>query len=265
LELIEILDYSSIVATLIFFSLGSYKDLKTREVSDKVWLIYGPIGLALTLGRLILNPPTLVVTIASIGLGTLFSFALFYFGLFGGADAKAIICLSATVPLFPSSYAPLMGYVHPFFPIVVVILGFVCSLSVAVWVTIRNLSSYASLRSGFFEGLEREPAWKKGVAFITGYRTSLSRLTSTYYLYPMEEVVEESDGSRRRFHLFFSAEADRDQLVSKLADSLHKVGSPNEVWVSPGIPMLVFVLVGLVIALVFGDPIFTTIFLMGAR
>ncbi len=48
---LELLDTLSILVTLVFFSLGSYYDMKAREVSDKVWLVYAPIGIGLTVGH----------------------------------------------------------------------------------------------------------------------------------------------------------------------------------------------------------------------
>jgi preflagellin peptidase FlaK len=198
-------------------------------------------------------------------LTTLLSLALFYFGLFGGADAKALICLGLTIPLFPSGYETLLGYVHPFFPVVVVMIGFLSSLSVAIWIGVRNLPRAVGHRVELFRGFEHEPLWKKALAIITGYPSSISKLRSTYYLYPMEEIADEPNGARRRFHLFFSAEAEREQMVAELEKSLPKVGSPNEVWVSPGLPMLVFMAIGLVITLVLGDLIFSSIFLIVLR
>jgi preflagellin peptidase FlaK len=261
----QLIDYSSIAASLVFFSYGSWSDLRSREVSNKVWLLYGPIGLALTIGRVLIDPSLLVMSAASIGLTTLLSFTVFYFGLFAGADAKALICLSLAIPLFPSTYETLLGYVHPIFPMAVFAIGYVCSVSVAVWIGAKNLPRLLGHRAELFKGLEQEPPWKKAIAAITGYPCTVAKLSSTFYLYPMEEVVEGTDGAKRRLSLYFNAEADRDQMVAKLVSSLSKVGSPNEVWVSPGIPMIVFMLIGLIITLIFGDLIFAGLFLMMPR
>ena len=61
--------------------------------------------------------------------------------------------------------------------------------------------------------------------------------------------------------MFFDAEADRDQLVSNFTESFQKAGYSGKVWVTPGLPMLVFILAGLLVALVVGDPIFSLVFL----
>jgi len=79
-------------------------------------------------------------------------------------------------------------------------------------------------------------------------------------LYPMEEVVEETNEARRRFHFLFDAESDRGVMVSKFVEALKKVGSPHRVWVSPGLPMLVFIFIGLIITVTLGDVIFYAIF-----
>ncbi|MGA2972914.1 MAG: hypothetical protein ABSE39_09895 [Candidatus Bathyarchaeia archaeon] len=69
---------------------------------------------------------------------------------------------------------------------------------------IRNRSD--NHRSGF----AAEPRWKKILPVLTGYPTSLTKLQSTFYLYPLEEVLEDSTGPRRFFRLFEKAEVDRD-------------------------------------------------------
>ncbi|MGP8069558.1 MAG: A24 family peptidase, partial [Candidatus Bathyarchaeia archaeon] len=184
-------EYVSVAITLVFLTIAAISDLKTREVPDKVWLAFGPIGLALTIYRTFVDPSVLLFTGVSVGLSILVAFGLVFFGLAGGADAKALMCLGLTLPLPPGVVNPLLGFVHPFFPIVVLVTGYVCSISVAFWMLGKNLISLARLKSKMFEGLEHEPSWKKGFALITGFPTSVAKLQSTFYLYPMEKVVED--------------------------------------------------------------------------
>lgn len=251
------MEVAAISVSLFFFGLGSAFDLKKREVSDKLWLIYGPLGLILTLAELFFRTSSAMLVTASITLATIVSLGLFYFGLLGGADAKAVICLAITMPLAPQSYESMIGYVQPFFPIVVVMTGFICSASTIVWFGLANLLRSLTQPIPLFDGLQHEPSWKKMLAAITGYPADISKLRSTFYLYPMETVEEDSVGSQRRFQLFVSAEAEREELISSLTGSLQKVGSPDKVWVTPGLPMLLFILIGLIITLVLGDPIFS--------
>jgi preflagellin peptidase FlaK len=255
---LNLLNTLSILVTLVFFLLGSYYDLKAREVSDKVWLTYAPMGVALTIGHLIVDPSALFLVAVSTGLTVLIAFGLFYFGLFGGADAKAILCLGVTMPLAPSTYTTLIGYVHPFFPLVVTITSYLCSSSVIIWLGLLNVGRYFRQRGQMFDGLREESRWKKVLACITGFPVDQARLRSTFYLYPMEEVVQANSGGHRAFRLFVSAEEDRDQEISKLENQLSQIGYAGEVWATPGLPQLVFILLAFVIALILGDPIFGT-------
>jgi len=257
--ILEVLDTLSILVTLIFFSVGSYYDMKAREVSDKVWLAYAPIGIGLTIGHLMVDASALFLVAISAGITVLVAFGLFYLGLFGGADAKAILCLGATMPLAPSSYQTIIGYVHPFLPLVVTITSYLCSTSVIMWIGLSNLGRYIRRGKQIFNGLLEESLWKKVLACISGYPVDQTKLRSTYYLYPMEEVVETGSGAHRAFKLFVSAEEDRTQEISKLESQLDRIGYTGEVWVTPGLPHLVFLLLAIIITVILGDPLFGTV------
>lgn len=262
---VETIDMAAIVVSLFFFGLGSYYDVKAREVDDWVWLLYAPIGVALTVLRVFYDPSLLNDTLLSIGITALFSFALFYFGLFGGADFKAIVCLGLTLPLPPTSFQPVIGYVHPVFPLVVVIEGFVCEAFAAVWIGLKNLLSYAREGRTMFDGLEHESRWRKASAMILGYPTEVSKLRSTFYLYPMEQITRDEEGTHRSLKLYVNAEADREEEVRKFCESADQVGYGGKVWVTPGLPMLVFVLIGLGLTLILGDVIFATVVMLAHR
>jgi archaeal preflagellin peptidase FlaK len=265
MESLALVELAAILVSIFFFSLSSIFDIRTREVEDWVWQAYGPVGLALTVFRLFLDPSMLFLTLASIALTTLLSLALFYFGMYGGADAKAVICLGLTLPLIPTGFNSLLGYVHPFFPVVALIMGYLCSASLTVWFGLGNLFTYMTRGKSMFEGLEGEAWTKKILAAVLGYPTDLTKLQNAFYLYPMEEVTTEDDRPRRTFRLYQNAETDRDPVVSRLSDSLTKLGFKGKVWVTPGLPMLFFILIGIIITLAFGDVIFSTVFILARR
>jgi preflagellin peptidase FlaK len=256
---VQLAEFAPVLLTLLSFAAGSIYDVRRREVPDRVWLIYGLVGFGLTSYHLYVAPSGLALSVVSILLSAGVAFGLNYFGLFGGADAKAIICLSVTIPLFPQNSAPTLNPVLPFFPLIVIVTGFVLAAFVSLWLGLKNLATYLSRGSPLFDGLRAEPVWKKALAALTGYRTSLSNLQSTFYLYPMEEVTEDSNGARRRFKLFESAAADREELIRKVMVSYSKVGNPELVWVTPGLPMILFFLAALILTIFLADPIFTLI------
>ena len=91
--------------TLLCFGYVALLDYKYREVENWVWLVFGTIGSSLILYASLTTP------IWSILLSCFLALTLWYFGAFGGADAKAVITLSLLMPLgFDGS--------TPYFPLV---------------------------------------------------------------------------------------------------------------------------------------------------
>ncbi len=100
---------------------------------------------------------------------------------------------------------------------------------------------------------------KKLLAVLTGYKTDLETLRKKVYLYPMEEVTTLDGMVHRSLKLFVSAETDRDHAVESLENS---VGSYQirDVWVTPGMPLLPFVLLALLLNGLIGDFIMWSVF-----
>ena len=100
-----------------------------------------------------------------------------------------------------------------------------------------------------FDGLHDESFARKLFAIVSGYRLDPERLITKPFVYPMEHVVTDEEGrKRRRFDLSFGiGDEEHDQFVNEFLNSLEEVGSPKLVWVTPGLPMMVFFLGALVL------------------
>jgi preflagellin peptidase FlaK len=244
------LEAVSFLFSVVFLGYSAWSDLKMREVTDRVWVIYLPLAVVIMCLRMVLAPYLLTTSIVSVLVMFCLSFLMFYLGLFGGADAKALICLSIALPTYPSLLNPLLTSINPLFPLVVLYNSYLFSLSAVIYVVIRNLSWKYRTRKGLFENYEETALSAKIVAFLTGYKTNFKILKEKVYLYPMEEPSRSNHGFPRRLRLFSSANADRDDLVRNLGNCLK---NNEEVWVSPGIPLLLFILMGLVSTTIMGD------------
>jgi prepilin signal peptidase PulO-like enzyme (type II secretory pathway) len=56
----------------------------------------------------------------------------------------------------------------------------------------------------------------------------------------------------------------RDAIVERLADAVEAGEIQDMVWATPGLPMLIFMTIGLIIALFFGDMVWVFVrFLLG--
>jgi len=249
-----IIDYASVAVTFAVLIAASISDMETREVSNRTWLVYGPVALGLFAAHIVASPVDLPIFLVSALATIVVSFLLFQFGVMGGADSKAFMCIGLALPVAPSIVTALWQpplFFYPF-PISILVNSFLLSMGLAVVILARNLFRGFSAR-GLFHGFEKESIVRKMMILFTSYKTSFSRLESEVYLYPAEQVEVSESVPRRRFRLVANAEEDRDKLVAGLQDYRETGLFSDGVWVTPGLPHLVFVTASLGVVLVLGD------------
>jgi len=250
----QILDGARIILCLSFLIYASWSDYKSREVSNKVWVILGPTDLALTAIQFLVFAPELLQTyVISFAVTSALAVAIFYAGGFGGADAKALMCISLALPVYPSYLLPQSsGLFSPIFPLTIftnsVLLG---ALSV-FYALFRNLIWKSRNRRGVFEGLETEPFGRKILALFSGYKVKVSKLERGH-MYPLEDVEVNNEGERKRRLLVFPKDEEREEIIARVRENVKDERLGDEVWATPGLPLLIFITAGLVIALAYGD------------
>jgi preflagellin peptidase FlaK len=249
----EILDGARIILCLSFLIYASWSDYKTREVSNKVWIIFGPIALALTAFQFLVYSPQLLLTyVLSFVITSALSIAIFYAGGFGGADAKALMCIALALPVYPDNLLTYPIMANPLFPLTIftnsVLLG---ALSV-FYALFRNVLWKARNKGRVFEGLETESFGRKFVALLSGYKVKISKLESGH-TYPLEDVEINDVGEKKRKLLAFPKDEEREEIVARIVENVDAEKLEGGVWATPGLPLLIFVTAGLVIALLYGD------------
>jgi prepilin signal peptidase PulO-like enzyme (type II secretory pathway) len=246
-----ILDVIGLAASFTFLIYSSWRDIVSREVSDRVWMIFYPVGVALLGARLVAQIGSWQQTLLSVAITIAISLLLPYLGLWGGADGKGFICLALMNPVTPSFGVGLLHTVDPLFPVVVFSNAYVASLCTVLYPVQRNLRTLQ--RHTLFEGLEHESLLHKATAFFTGYRVRIDELDSKPYLFLLESIHLEESRIERSFKFTFRIDLDYSEQLAKVK----KAGSlgllPRGIWASPGLPFLVFVALGLGISLLLGD------------
>lgn len=182
------------------------------------------------------------------------SVALFYAGAFGGADAKALICLSLALPSYPTYLLqPPQNIVSPIFPIIVFTNAVLLAALTVVYAVLRNLAWKSRNEKGLFEGLEKESIGRKILTVLCGYKVKITQLEKVEHLYPLEDFNMTETGESRRRLLIFPKDEEREGIVERILKAASEGKLEEEVWVTPGLPMLIFVTAGLIVALTFGD------------
>ncbi|MBO3809759.1 MAG: prepilin peptidase [Candidatus Brockarchaeota archaeon] len=243
--------------TLAVLAYASYSDLRTREVSDVVWIVGCPVGLALSLFSLSAGSLQAISLALSSAVSACAGFALYKLGLIGGADALALLFIGLTVPAYPEGlplYADPLGL--PFFAV----LCNAALLSLTCPVTIFFLNFMDLIRGLMpFRGVEVKNVGDLLILLLTARRISLERLLKGLYYFPAE-TIEDCGGRPVRVPVYFTrAEANLSEVTAKMVENRQLYS--DGVLASPTIPMIVFLTLGLALLPV-GNLVFTAIHLL---
>ena len=73
------------------------------------------------------------------------------------------------------------------------------------------------------------------------------------HMYPLEDVEVNDYGEKRRKLLVFPKDEEREIILSRIQENIKQENLEGEIWTTPGLPLLIFITLGLVISLVYGD------------
>ncbi|GBC70249.1 hypothetical protein HRbin02_00013 [Candidatus Calditenuaceae archaeon HR02] len=216
---------ASLLVTLFY---ASYQDLNERLVDDWVWLTCASITAPLTIYTLllgILSPPLVII---SFSLTILISILFYMAGLYGGADAKALIVICLASPLSTGG-----DRYHPFTPLTVLLNGLIISLTIPASLALINTYRITVRREDIFREFKHEKTHRKILAIFLG--TVLKNPERRKYWAPMEEF-----SGKWRFRFTVG--------IEEFWRPLRPGG-----WATPSIPLLVPILGGLLLNYMLGD------------
>jgi preflagellin peptidase FlaK len=238
-----LIDYIRAIISVSMLGYASYRDLKTREIHDMVWVIPGAIGVAMDAYELVVGNLILQGALLNIGFMVVLSGVLWYFSLFGEADLIAFVTLAVIQPRTPvygfAGYTPLL------FAFTLVANSAIAGVFTAFYTFAVNQAE--SLRgTKLFERYGDASILKRITIMFTGRYIPLHSLKGPPFEYPLEvkgKLVVRPD-------LFDDDEANR-------AFKILREKNVDHVWVSSTIPYIVVMLVGYLISVMYGDLMFT--------
>jgi hypothetical protein len=227
------------------FGYASYRDVKTREVSDLVWIIFGGAGLVLDAYEVYVGTLDIVSLLAAVGFMVVFAFVTGYLGLFGEADLLAFVVVGLLCPTAPMlGYQPLL-FTPFFFPLTVISNSVLVGASGAAVVLVYNLT----MRKGetLFEGYVGVGVSTRILLLLTGLKKEVESIRGPPYEYPLEEI--RNDGS---ISLILRPNLEDDEGASRTITKLRGMGRKSA-WVSYSLPFLLMLGIGFISAITLGD------------
>lgn len=225
------------ITALIMGILGyaSWKDVNERRVENRVWVLM--VCLGLPAGLLIqlayykeYGIPIALYSLASSAITCTIAVLLFQLGLYGGADAKAMIALSLIRPL------KIWGNSVDLVPITTFANSVVLSLSAIVpilgWNTYMHFVRHVKLFEGYEAGLPT-----KILVLITSIKVKKKELARSMDKYI---VIEEWKNGKK--YLRLKIKYDEQSTVTHSSQEEY-------VWVTPTLPFILFILLGYILTL----------------
>jgi len=221
-----------LIACAVMLILASIMDIKKREISDKIWISFAGLGLLLTTMEVSNDSINIIQYTIGIAITAPIAYAIYRTGLFGGADAKALVAIAMLVPFYDMTFK-----MHGLTSITVLTNATMLTFAHIVHNVVRNSIDLAKGKT-VFEGF-KESGLRKAFAFVMGFKAN----APNGYLFAMES----NDSGRRRFNFRPSG---YDEYVSSNSSNL---------WVTPALPFIVYMAFGFLLMIIFGD-LFALIF-----
>ncbi len=190
----------------------------------------------------------------SVGLTVGLAFLLFYSGGFGGADSKALMCLAIALPFAPTilitpilktASSPISQFIFPF---TVFTNGVLFAAASCIYMILRNVIWHKRKGKKMFTGtLAKESIGKKILVLITGYKVNIGKVKAKWHVFPMEDV--EIENPLKQKLVIIPHDEGRDKIVERLSNAIDAGKIDSYVWATPGLPMLIFITAGLIVAL----------------
>ncbi len=239
LTFLELLNLTEKFLIATFLAYASYQDIKKRTVDDKVWIcmlvLLLPFSIIILFNKIIY----LTLYITSLVIALILGFSIGYLGLMGGADAKAIMVLGALV---------VPEVINPFnIPSLAIFTNSVIfSLATVFYIIFKNLKNLIKGTKMFDEEI---PLRRKILLFITSYKEKVKTIKKRPYAYL---IVERRYMQKRIFKVTFKVE---EEDTTRVLDELIKEGVTEDeyIWVSPAIPMIVYILIGYIYYIIAGN------------
>jgi len=216
-----------ILFAIVMLSSATIIDIRKREISDLIWVIFGVVSVIL-----LLFEQDIIQAAFGVGFSLIVApvvLILWRFGLFGGADALGLIVLASLAPMATLSDS----VVSPFSVVVNSAL-----LSVTPMIVNFTRNSIRLLRKdNIFEDFD-EPTSKKIFAMFLGYKSKNPK-----YSFSLETNI----GKKKRLN-----------ITLHNSDTAEYCNTPNT-WVTPGLPFMIFIFGGFILQLLFGDVVLSLV------
>ena len=237
------LDILKVLFIIPFLIYSCYSDIKTRRVSNNVWLVMlAGIIFFVMIDFLSGGLNYLRILMFSVIFIFIFVYILFQIGTFGGADAKSLIMMSIILPVYPEIHV--LNYYFPINPPLINIfaLGIFSNAVLLTIVVPLGLATFNIIKLG--------AKIDKPLYIFIGYKTKISNLANKHI--KLIQYHEELNGKIKS--RFKRGGVEVNENILNNLNNLYKKGLIEEyVWVTPSLPFMIPITIGFFAGILYGD------------
>ena len=250
------IQFSTVIGCLL---VGSVLDLLKREVSDIPWIILALEGLITTIVFLIFTGNRrgdgILIGINFV-IGIVMGFLLFYTGVMGGADAKAIMALSVNTAVYPFPFELTQLDVYQYIPgIFNIFFNWLLVMVVIYPLPLLFFNLYKRARGEILFKETNANFASKILMMISGYLAPVNktkdRLDIVY-----SEVYNKEEEEWEIKHFIQVAEIEEEEKFKKEVEEDIEKTKREKIWVKVLPPGIVFLLIGYIINIFIGNIFF---------
>ncbi len=252
---------ATVIGCLIF---GAIMDLIKREISDIPWIIMAIEGVITTIIILIFANNSSLYTRRQIGIlvainlvvGVVIGYLLYYTGVMGGADAKALMALSINSSVYPFLIGATQIEIYNYLPsifnsffnwlLAMVIIYPLPLLFYNIYLKAKGTKLFDDTNANFAS---------KFLMMISGYLIPTEKAVNrTDIVY--SETFEEEEEKWEIKHFMQVQEIEEEEEFKKEIEQKIKETGRKRIWVKVLPPGIVFLLIGYIVNLVAGNMLF---------
>lgn len=206
---------------LVMLIVGSIIDVWKREIHDYYWIGFGSVGFLL-----VFISVDILTNLLTMGFALIiapFVIIVWRIGMFGGADAFALIALAVIAPMATFTENPISPFTTLSNAAILFVIPFLFNI-------IRN--TIAKIKGEeIFEGFE-ESRTRKIIAMLIGFKAKNPQFSFS---------IEKIEKGKKKFSLAMHHAENQEFCNTK------------NTWITPGIPYLLLITGGFIIQLFWGD------------
>ncbi|MCX8183808.1 MAG: prepilin peptidase [Crenarchaeota archaeon] len=240
------------IVSIILLSVGSIQDVKSREIDDRIWIVFLASAIVLNILGVLNGSVEPAWWLLFAGLQSGLFILLYYAGVYGGADAKGLMCLSLMYPSTPTGFLVDLSMAR--LPVAFSTMNNALMLTI-LYLPVNLLWNISVKLKGveLFKGLEKESMFRRVAALLLLRKVRFSHYLAENSRFLLAEKRSRS-GVRR---IVFSR---------KIDEKAEQAFNPEEhVFTSFLMPLQVLLLLGLVVRLFYGDILLVLSLVLASR